>query len=462
MHLQTRRSWHSSPTTPRTPGQENPNQQFSNITDTDALRRLPKQPPEFITSNEFYDASPSFGLDFPRVVKHTAFAINHNVQGMDVGAVPLLPFLHHQWISHWARVLAHGKPIHLVVTKEMRDAVFAGELMAQLRQRHINIDTIAANHAAEQDQPADKKLAITFLVSEIVEFFKTFQSGKAVDVAGNNRVAELEKQLRETQQQLATQSQQAQRVDRPTTPDDRPADILIENKATITTTSAAPINSADKGLTDQDVEETVEQFNSPVEDAPLPPQQSQASDQISINRSTRPAPIDVHDETPPQKIAKTTSLPPTDAVADDTPFAPAEATSSSATSAFPTAPKSKVQKSIFQIMGKNNKPVNEIDVAMLLHQPVKASEFLVQNYKGSTTEKQLMRWLGSLALPNAKLDKLKNWIQRATKFYDDLPDPEKTGLDSILVRWGLPAKQIGKLQGNAAVIVIGVALFTKE
>ena len=165
--MQTPRSWRSSPTTSQTPIVDNPNQQFSNITgDTDAMRRLPKQPAEFITTPEFYDASPSYGLDFPRVVKHTAFTTNHNVQGMDPGAVPFLPFLHHQWKSHWARVLAHGKPIHLVVTKETRDAVFAGELMAQLRQHHINIDTVAANHAAENDQPVDKKQSMTFLISE--------------------------------------------------------------------------------------------------------------------------------------------------------------------------------------------------------------------------------------------------------------------------------------------------------
>jgi hypothetical protein len=32
----------------------------------------------------------------------------------------------------------------------------------------------------------------------------------------------------------------------------------------------------------------------------------------------------------------------------------------------------------------------------------------------------------------------------------------------LLVRWGLPAKQLSKLQGNAAVIIIGIALFNKE
>ena len=171
------------------------------------MRRLPNLPTEFITTPDFYDAAPSYGLDFPRVVKHTAFSINLNVQGMDPGAVPLLPFLHHQWKSHWARTLAHGKPIHLVITKETRDAVFAGELMAQLRQHRINIDTVAANHAAENDQPVDKKQSMTYLISELIAFFKEFQSGKAIDVAGNNRVAELEKQLRETQQLLASQSQ---------------------------------------------------------------------------------------------------------------------------------------------------------------------------------------------------------------------------------------------------------------
>ena len=125
-------------------------------------------------------------------------------------------------------------------------------------------------------------------------------------------------------------------------------------------------------------------------------------------------------------------------------------------------PNKKIQKSVFQIMGKGHRPANEMDVASLLHQPVKVSDFLVQHYKGATTEKQLMRWLGSLSLPKVKNDKLKNWIQRATKFYDDLPEAEKTGLESTLVRWGIPAKQVGKLQGNAAVIIIGVALVTKE
>ena len=113
-------------------------------------------------------------------------------------------------------------------------------------------------------------------------------------------------------------------------------------------------------------------------------------------------------------------------------------------------------------MGNGHKPANEMDTASLLHQPVKVSDFLVQHYKGATTEKQLMRWVGSLSLPKAKNDKLKNWILRATKFYNDLPAEEKTGLESTLVRWGIPAKQVGKLQGNAAVIIIGVALVTKE
>ena len=61
-------------------------------------------------------------------------------------------------------------------------------------------------------------------------------------------------------------------------------------------------------------------------------------------------------------------------------------------------------------MGKGHKPVNEMDTASLLHQPVKVSEFLVQHYKGATTEKQLMRRVGSLSLSKAKNDKLKNWI----------------------------------------------------
>ena len=73
-----------------------------------------------------------------------------------------------------------------------------------------------------------------------------------------------------------------------------------------------------------------------------------------------------------------------------------------------------------------------------------------------------MRWVGSLGLPKAKLDKRKSWIHRAAKFHEDLPEADKAGLEAILVRWGLPAKQVGKLQGNAAVIIVGVALFTKE
>ena len=67
-----------------------------------------------------------------------------------------------------------------------------------------------------------------------------------------------------------------------------------------------------------------------------------------------------------------------------------------------------------------------------------------------------------LPIPKPKLEKMRSWVQKASKFHEGLPDAEKAGLDSILVRWGLPAKQVGKLQGNAAVIIIGIALFTKE
>ena len=76
-----------------------------------------------------------------------------------------------------------------MITKETRDAVFAGELMAQLRHHRINIDTVAANHAAENDQPVDKKQSMSYLISELIAIFKEFQSGKAIDVAGNSRVA---------------------------------------------------------------------------------------------------------------------------------------------------------------------------------------------------------------------------------------------------------------------------------
>ena len=135
--------------------------------------------------------------------------------------------------------------------------------MAQLRQHRINIDTVAANHAAENDQPVDKKQSMTFLISELIAFFKEFQSGKAIDVAGNNRVAELEKQLRETQQLLASQSQPP--------PTDAKIDKHIAKTATEETSNSTELGDTMKkdtppteGLTDKDIEDTIEHFDSPV------------------------------------------------------------------------------------------------------------------------------------------------------------------------------------------------------
>ena len=79
--------------------------------------------------------------------------------------------------------MSHGRPFHIVVTKEMRDAAFAGELMAQLRQHHVNMDIVAANHAADNDQPVETKSAISILVSELVDFFKTYQTGSTTDTS---------------------------------------------------------------------------------------------------------------------------------------------------------------------------------------------------------------------------------------------------------------------------------------
>ena len=323
--------------------------------------------------------------------------------------------------------------------------------MAQLRQHRINIDTVAANHAAENDQPVDKKQSMTYLISELIAFFKEFQSGKAIDVAGNNRVAELEKQLRETQQLLASQSQPQTKA----TTTEQSNNIELND-------DVEKNNTAAEGLTDKDIEDTIEHFDSPVlhHEPPLVEGADSAPSHGSLK--TRPGPIEVLDETPPQKKARLHQESTTQRTSEALPPPMEDAASSSNKTPEATIPSKKIQKSIFQIMGKGHKPANEMDTASLLHQPVKVSDFLVQHYKGATTEKQLMRWVGSLSLPKAKNDKLKNWIQRATKFYDDLPDAEKTGLESTLVRWGIPAKQVGKLQGNAAVIIIGVALVTKE
>ena len=100
---------------------------------------------------EFYDYQKINGLRFPRLIQQSIWSQSLNIAGQDPLTLPLSKVLQGGKENFWLRILASGKKIHLAPAGEVChiDIVFLNEILAEFRNRGLNLTQLAQSRAIQ-------------------------------------------------------------------------------------------------------------------------------------------------------------------------------------------------------------------------------------------------------------------------------------------------------------------------
>ena len=110
-------------------------------------------PNSWSTTNDHYDANAVHGLTFRKQIDATQWSRKKGVAGKDPLNIPAQEFLFHG-VSDWRlRALSHGKFFSVVPVASVAEAVFMAQVLKLVRERKVDIDTVAT-HVFQSDNPA--------------------------------------------------------------------------------------------------------------------------------------------------------------------------------------------------------------------------------------------------------------------------------------------------------------------
>ena len=110
-------------------------------------------PNSWSTTNDHYDANALHGLTFRKQIEATQWSRKKGVAGKDPLNIPVQEFLFHG-VSDWRlRARSHGKFFSVVPVASVAEAVFMAQVLKLVRERKVDIDTVAT-HVFQSDNPA--------------------------------------------------------------------------------------------------------------------------------------------------------------------------------------------------------------------------------------------------------------------------------------------------------------------
>ena len=165
-------------------------------------------PNSWSTTNDHYDANAVHGLTFRKQIEATQWSRKKGVAGKDPLNIPVQEFLFHG-VSDWRlRALSHGKFFSVVPVASVAEAVFMAQVLKLVRERKVDIDTVAT-HVFQSDNPAapipnkntDAPTLFQPLVNMIVQILQ-YNTPVAAGIDQSQKFLQMSEELSRRREQL--------------------------------------------------------------------------------------------------------------------------------------------------------------------------------------------------------------------------------------------------------------------
>ena len=139
-------------------------------------------------------------LTFPRTIRQSAFTQKLDIEGCDPLSLPLAALLYQQANNFWLRKLAHGREVYMIPTGDIAAVVFMTELLTQLRNKGVDLDTVSHCRARQDGKLLGKTSNTKYAAQQIADIIHSWVPTRTTDPDTQHELTQLRSQLAQLRQ----------------------------------------------------------------------------------------------------------------------------------------------------------------------------------------------------------------------------------------------------------------------